>query len=687
VAIPAEDVAAVRAQTDIVALIGEHLSLRRQGRRWVGLCPFHTEKTPSFSVNAEQGLYYCFGCQASGDAITFLRAIEHLEFAEAVERLAARAGIAIHHEGSRRAVSSQRERLLQAMEAAVAFYHDRLLRHADAGPARLYLRSRGYDEETVRMFRLGWAPGEWDALARALSVPGDVLKDAGLSIVNRAGRRQDLFRSRVIFPIFDAGGRPVALGGRLLPPGPPAPGAAPGSSASGAAPGSSVPGAAPGPKYLNSPETPIYTKRRTLYGLNWAKAGIIDAGEVVVTEGYTDVIAFHRAGVPRAVATCGTALSEDHVRTLRNFASRIVLAYDADAAGQAAAARFYEWERRFELDIAVAGLPAGRDPGDVGAEDPAALRAAVEHARPYLDFRVEQVLVAADLRTAEGRAKAADAVLDAVAEHPMELVRDQYVMKVADRCRFEPETLRPLLERKRKEARAGRAGTPRPISMSRPPASGPGVSSRSASAASQFSGAASPPPAASFRPPAVSSRPAVSGSAAESLPSGPGPPGAASRSPGPTQRPVVAGPARTGEEALRLAIHRPAEVADHLEEVLFGDPVQRAALRALLSSVTLHEALSRAEPEAAALLARLAVEDTDADPREVVSRLARAAGERALAGLYATSRSLPVEEAASLIGPASQLRQLLEALNEGADGMEAAARLVAWLSQHGEEGA
>ena len=610
-AIPDEDVAAVRAQTDLVALIGEHLSLRRQGRRWVGLCPFHTEKTPSFSVNPEQGLYYCFGCQASGDAITFLRTIEHLDFVEAVERLAARAGVAIHHQGGdRRVASSQRERLLAAMEAAVTFYHERLLHHRDGGPARVYLRSRGYDEHTVRMFRLGWAPGEWDALVRALHIPADVLRDAGLGFVNRAGRRQDFFRARVIFPIFDPGGRAVALGGRVLPEGtpvaleaPPSPGGAEGSGQ--------------GPKYRNSPETPIYSKRRTLYGLNWAKGDVIDKGEVVVSEGYTDVIAFHRAGVPRAVATCGTALADEHVRVLRNFARRVVLAYDADTAGQAAAARFYEWERRFELDIAVADLPAGTDPADLGARDPDALRAAVETARPYLDFQVERVLASTDLRTAEGRAKAAEAALEAVAEHPRALVRDQYVMRIADRCRFDASTLRPLLERKRREASARRNSA---------------------------------------------------GDAG-------GPPG---RSPGST--------AGVGEEALRLAIHRPAEVADHLEEVLFTNTVQRAAFRALAGSATLHQAVSSAEPEAASLLARLAVEETDADWREVVARLARAAGEQALAGLLSLARSLPEERVGELVGQASWLRLLLETLNGGPDGMESTARLVAWLSQRGEEG-
>src|SRR5207249_6362593 len=200
--------------------------------------------------------------------------------------------------------------------------------------------------------------------------------------VNRAGRQQDAFRGRVMFPIFDAGGSPVAFGARVLP-------------------------GADGPKYKNSQETPVYSKSRTLYALNWAKADVVTAGEVIVCEGYTDVIGFFQAGLPRAVATCGTALADEHFRTLKNFARRVVLAYDADAAGQAAAERFYAWEQRYEVDIAVAVLPEGADPGDVARSDPGALKAAVAEARPFLAFRLQRVLDAADLRSPEARARAA----------------------------------------------------------------------------------------------------------------------------------------------------------------------------------------------------------------------------------------------------------------------------------------
>ena len=433
-AIPDEDVARVRAATDIVALISEHAALKKQGTRWVGLCPFHQEKTPSFSVNAEMGVFHCFGCQRSGDAITFVREIEHVDFVEAVRRLAERCGVTITEDPTATAERQRRAPLHEAMEKAVDFYHERLLSAPDAGPARDYLRSRGYDGEIVRRFRLGWAPDDWDALAKHLKVSSKVLEDAGLGFVNRRGRLQDAFRARVIFPIFDPSGRPIALGGRILPV--PVAARRPGRAAG------------PGPKYKNSQDGPIYSKRRTLYGLNWAKHDVIENGEVIVCEGYTDVIAFFQAGMPRAVATCGTALGEEHFRLLRNFATRVVLAYDADAAGQEGAGRVYEWERHHEVDVAVAALPPGADPADLARDDPDALRAAIADAKPFLAFRVDRVLQSADLRSAEGRAKAAEAALAVVAEHPNELVRDQYLMFVADRCRLDPDAF----------ARPGRSG-------------------------------------------------------------------------------------------------------------------------------------------------------------------------------------------------------------------------------------
>ena len=418
-----DDIARVRQSSDIVAIASEHIALRRVGRRWVGLCPFHAEKSPSFSINAEEGLYYCFGCAAKGDVITFVREVEHLDFVEAVEKLAGRAGVELRYDDDAGNQDRQRKAALYAaMEKAVEWYHQRLLTASDAGQARAYLRSRGYDREIVERYRLGWSPPDWDALAKALRLPDAVLEGSGLGFKNRTGRQTDAFRGRVMFPIFDVQGRAVAFGGRAI-------------------------GATEGPKYKNSPETPLYSKSRVLYGLNWSKSDVVTVGEVVVCEGYTDVIGFALAGVPRAVATCGTALADEHFRTLKNFARRVVLAYDADAAGQAAAERFYEWERRYEVDIAVAALPAGSDPADVARHDPAALRATVEQAKPFLAFRVDRVLLNADLASPEARVRAAERALAAIKEHPNDLTREQYLMHVADYCRLDVDRLRDRMLR------------------------------------------------------------------------------------------------------------------------------------------------------------------------------------------------------------------------------------------------
>jgi DNA primase len=589
VGIVAEDVERVRAASDFVQIASEHIALKKVGRRWQGLCPFHAEKTPSFSVNAEEGLYYCFGCGAKGDVITFVREVEHLDFVDAVERLAGRAGIQLRYDDAATSREHQRRtRLLDAMARAVAWYHERLLSSPDASTARAYLRSRGYDGDVVRAYQLGWAPDEWDALARALAAPDDVLRDCGLGFVNRRGRQQDTFRARILFPIFDPRGDPVAFGGRLLP-------------------------GAEGPKYKNSPETPLYSKSRVLYGLNWAKNDVVQAGEVLVCEGYTDVIGFAVAGLPRAVATCGTALADDHFRLLKNFARRVVLAYDADAAGQAAAERFYEWERRYEVDIAVAALPAGSDPGALARDDPAALREAVASAEPFLAFRLHRVFANSSLTSAESRARAAEAALAVIREHPSELVRDQYVMEVADRCRIEPDRLRAALR-----------------------GAGPGRGTA----------------------PEAASRPAP-------------PRGAPERS---RHGPEI--------EALRVALHEPEFARARLHESLFGDETHAAAFHALADAPTLHEAIERADPEAAALLQRLAVEEPDPNPDDVVARLVDQAVTRELATLERDARQAddPIAYAETI----AWLKVERERLWDVTTAVDAVGLLVPWLVERVE---
>lgn len=442
-----EDIESVRSATDLVALVTERVALRRVGRRWVGLCPFHAENTPSFSVNGELGVYYCFGCHAHGDAITFLRESEHLDFATAVESLASRAGIALRYDTYEgrdgrdgRAGAKRKAELTEALEKAISWYHERLLSSSDAADARKYLRGRGYDGDTVRRYRLGWAPDSGSILVRDLGLTEELLEGAGLAQRDDRDRVVDFFRGRVLFPIFDSVGRPVGMGGRILPGG-------------------------NGPKYKNTQATALYDKSRVLYGLNWAKGAIVERGQVVVCEGYTDVIGLQRAGISEAVATCGTALADGHVKLLAGFARRIVLAYDADAAGQGAAERFYEWEKRFKADISVVELPPGSDPAELAQADPDRLRRAVASAVPFLGFRLQRLFARSELTTPEGRAHAAEAALALVGEHPDPLVRDQYLMQVADRTRLPPEQLRALRIRARRPSEQA----PEPVQIPVPP--------------------------------------------------------------------------------------------------------------------------------------------------------------------------------------------------------------------------
>ncbi len=407
-AIVEEDLERVRSSLALSDVVHEYVALKRVGRNWVGLCPFHAERTGSFNVRDEMGRYRCFGCSASGDVFTFVQEIDNVDFVTAVEKLAAKAGIQLRYTtGGEGRDRQHRRQLIEVVGAAAEWFHERLLHHPDARAARDYLRRRGLAGDPARTFKLGWAPDSWDELSRHLGASAEMLRETGLAFTNKANRQQDAFRARVMFPIFTDTGDPVAFGGRILP-------------------GSSDPA-----KYKNSEATPIYAKSKTLYGLNWAKQHIVAADEVIVCEGYTDVIGFHRAGVPRAVATCGTALTEDHVRMLKRFASRVVLAFDADAAGQGAADRFYEWEQRYQVQVSVARFPKGQDPGELSLTDPDSLGAAVAEAVPYLGFRVQRVLSGAAPRSPEDRARLATKALEVVNEHPDVNVRKLYAGQVA----------------------------------------------------------------------------------------------------------------------------------------------------------------------------------------------------------------------------------------------------------------
>ncbi|MBA2281470.1 MAG: DNA primase [Acidimicrobiia bacterium] len=592
-----EDIVAVRQAADIVGLVSQYTQGKKVGRSWSGLCPFHTEKSPSFSVNPEKGVFYCFGCQKQGDAITFVREIEHLDFVGAVEWLAGRSGISLRYTSNDEGESRKKRRhLLEAMTAAVEWYHDRLLHGPDAGAARGYLRSRGFDGETVRAYGIGWAPAAWDELVTALRVSVDVLVECGLAFRNRNGKATDAFRGRLLFPIHDAEGNAVAIGGRILP-------------------------GDEGPKYKNSPETALYSKSRILYGLNWHKSEIVKtgtAGEVIVCEGYTDVIGFARAGVPRAVATCGTALTEEHVKLLAKFAKRIVLAFDADAAGQGAADKFAAWEDRYELEVCVADLPPGRDPGDLAFDDPERLRAAVapvadeglreRGAKPYLAYRIDRILAAADLRSIEGRARAAEAAVAAVAEHPKQVVRDPYLMLLAPIVKVDHEQLRAMLHQGARPRVGGRPERDRP------------------------------------------------------------------------EPDRHRGHAGAEEEALTLLVHRPEDMAPWLDDALFVDDRHLVVYWGLLAEPDAGAALvllQETDPGAAEVLARLAVSDSDADPSDVGALLLGAAAGRRLREVEAEAR-VAVDPLA-YAGESAALALGIERLRDPATRAEAATTLLGLL--------
>ncbi len=419
-----DDIERLRSTVSIVEVVQQYVALKRVGRNWVGLCPFHAEKSGSFNVREETGRYKCFGCQAAGDVFTFVQEIEHLDFPGSVEFLAAKAGIQLTYTSTTQSKErSRRKQLVEAMEVAVEWYHRRLLDDPAARPARDYLRQRGLAGDVARQFRIGWAPDDWDAMSREVDVPPAVLQDIGLAFRNKRNKMQDSFRARVMFPIFSESGEALAFGGRILP-------------------GSDDPA-----KYKNSAETAIYSKSKTLYGLNWAKADIARADQVVVCEGYTDVIGFHRAGVPRAVATCGTALTEEHVRLLKRYASKVVLAFDADAAGQGAAERFYEWEQKHAVEVSVAALPAGKDPGELAQTDPEALGKAVASSVPFLGFRLQRALHARAADTPEQRARLAEEAMAVVNEHPNTNVRVLYAGEVAARVGLPVNDMVRLAER------------------------------------------------------------------------------------------------------------------------------------------------------------------------------------------------------------------------------------------------
>jgi DNA primase len=411
----------VRDAVDMVQLVGEKTDLRRVGSRWTGLCPFHDERTPSFSVNAEEKLYYCFGCGEGGDAFKFVQQTEALEFQEAVELLAERSGVRVEREEDDPKAEQRRrrrERLHSLLDRAARFYVTYLRDSAEAGRARKYLASRGLSEEVLAEFRVGYSPSAWDRMilgARQNGFSEEELIAAGLAQRGRGGGLYDRFRGRIMFPLADARGRVLGFGARQM-------------------------GEGRGPKYLNTSENDLYHKGRQLFGIDVARKEAMKTGRFVVVEGYTDVLALHQMGIREAVAIMGTAMTQEQLAELAkvgdsNRRGTVFLALDADRAGRDAMLRAARLAEDRGVDLRVVELPEGKDPADLASEEgPAAFQERMQRAAPMIEFQVRRVLADADLDTPAGRDHAlreARKLISAVPERTA--TRDALVREAADR--------------------------------------------------------------------------------------------------------------------------------------------------------------------------------------------------------------------------------------------------------------
>ncbi len=434
----------VRQSVNLVEVVSEHVSLRKQGSRFVGLCPFHDERTPSFSVSADRQLYYCFGCGTGGDVFSFLMKVEGLEFADSVRSLAQRAGLAIPEsrgpDEDRK--HRERQRLLDVMDLARRYYEGALWETESGGRARSYLEKREIGEDLARSFQIGYALAGWNGLLKALTGRGVTereLETAGLVARSSKNphRLYDRFRDRLMFPIWDAQGRVVAFGGRILDP-------------------------EAGPKYVNSPETVLFRKGTLWYGLHLSRAAIRRLEKAVVVEGYMDVIACHGREHQGVVASMGTALSREQAWSLARLAPRVVIAYDADAAGQDATIRGLDMFHQTGIQVRVATMPRGQDPDDVlrsgGSQ---AWEKIINSAVPLFTYRLERAMGSHDPRTVGGKVGVVRELLPALLSMSDEIRRAEGIKTVSERLGVGEDAIR--LELARAARRAGRRREAREI--------------------------------------------------------------------------------------------------------------------------------------------------------------------------------------------------------------------------------
>jgi DNA primase len=453
-----ETVERVKEAADIVEIVSAYTELRRAGERQTGLCPFHEERTPSFSVDPREKLYHCFGCGVGGDVIKFVEEKEGLAFPEAVEALADRYGVEVEREvEDQRAEDARRRRarLVELLERTAQFYAACLWESKEAGKARDYLTSRGLGEEVLRAFGVGYAPSAWDrVLARGQRAGFSVAELAAVGLVQRGqkGGHYDRFRARIMFPVRDPRGRVQGFGARALRP-------------------------ETKPKYLNSPEGELYRKGRTLYGIDRARGAIAKAGRAVVVEGYTDVLAAHQAGIEQAVGVMGTAITPEQVKQLAAYTDDVVLALDADRSGREAMLRAQRVAGSRRLHLGVAAIPAGEDPAEmVLGGEAERLRGLIAEAMPLAEFHVRWSLDEADLSSPAGRDRALDDVVPVLAAMGESISRDELARLVADRLDADPGLVMRRVARDGGDPGRGGDRWTRPVgaqAAARAPAAGP----------------------------------------------------------------------------------------------------------------------------------------------------------------------------------------------------------------------
>jgi DNA primase len=431
--IPEEKIEEIRNAVDIVEVVGQHVKLRKRGKSYTGLCPFHTEKTPSFTVAADKQMYHCFGCGVGGTVFNFLMDLEKISFIEAVQSLARRGGIILEDERNADGSQSKQEELFRINDAAAKYFSKNLLELNEGKFGLEYLRRRGFSDETIKTFGLGYSLKSWDGFAKyaqSLGFLPAALEQAGLARRRDDGSIYDTFRGRVMFPIYSTTGRVLGFGARKLYE----------DDNMG--------------KYINSPETPVYAKSRVLYGLSHAKEAIRDLDAAILVEGYADLISVYQAGIKNLVASSGTALTEGQVHLLRRYTKKIVVMYDADSAGSKATMRGIDLLLENGMDVRVAELSQGEDPDSfVRKKGAAAFREHVEAAASFVDFVVQAYEREGKLDSPEGKSEVIAALVELIAKIGDEVKRGLYIQHLAERYRLGENVLYRSLERRLESGR------------------------------------------------------------------------------------------------------------------------------------------------------------------------------------------------------------------------------------------